>query len=464
MKIISTDLKEHALALLENVRDGALCVVRFCRENAILVLVVLMLCVASIWYAKPMPPLHVVMSGGTPGTSYALMAQKYADYFAQNGVRLEIESSSGALENLQRVRDPNDRVMAGFVQSGIATETEAKGLLSLGSIDYEPVWFFYRDGQPVKSFVEVKDYLSQPIALGNAGSGTRVLASKLLKLTGMKQALDDNPHISTLPYQDYAQAFARGDIKSVLIVDGIESENVQALLKNPDVNITDFVRSDAYTRLLPFLQELVVPMGGLDLERNIPAHDIKLIATTTNLVVDKDLHPAIQLLFLQAARHINGEKSYFAKQDEFPSVKDGTIPQSEIARQFYANGVPVLMNYLPFWLGAFLGRLFWLLIPFATIAAFTYPFLRSLPTIRSDRLRKQIMALHVELNAYEVEIFRFYDPSRYASYVAQLEKIEKRVLSLKIIPAVAIDYSSLCSVIDSARNRLNATHRMDAQL
>lgn len=458
MKLVSAEVRDHLLAVIDASRDGVRSTLRFVRENAFLTALVLALLTAAIWYAKPMPPLHVVMSAGPPGSSYDLMAKKYVKYFAENGVRLEVRPSTGALENLKRIRDPDDAAMAAFIQSGIATGDEVSGLQSLGSVDYEPVWFFYRENKSAGPFVQIKDYLGDPVALGNVGSGTRVLASKLLKLTGSKENLDDNPNITTLPYEEYAPAFHRGDIKAVFIVDGIESANVQSLLNDPAIHIADFVRSDAYTRLLPFLQELSVPMGGLDLVRNIPQHEIKLISTTTNLVIDKALHPAIQMLFLQAAQRINGEKSYFARQDEFPSVKDGTIALSDVAREFYSSGAPILMNYLPFWLGAFLGRLFWLLLPFATIGAFAYPFLRSFPSIRADRLRNQIYALHLELNAVEAQIHRSYDPSHHATYGTQLEKIASQALRLKVLPTVALDYSSLRGAIDSLRNQLRQAH------
>ena len=455
MKFVSTELKEHVRATIEAIGDGGRASLLIIRDNAFLVAVGFALLVAAIWYAEPMPPFRVVMSSGSPGSSYELIANQYAKYFADHGVRLELRPSNGAIENLKRIMDPDDATMATFIQSGIATGDEVKGLLSLGSVDYEPVWFFYRQDKSAGPFFQMKDYLNEPIALGNEGSGTRVLASKLLKITGSPERLDDNPNITSMAYEDYAPAFHRGTIKAVFVVDGIESATVQSLLSNPDVHIADFVRSDAFTRLLPFLQELVLPMGGLDLVRNIPEHEVKLIATTTNLVIDKTLHPAIQMLFLQAAQSINGGKSFFAKQDEFPSVKDGTIAISDVAREFYTNGAPTLMNYLPFWLGAFLGRVFWLLLPFATVGAFAYPLVRWFPSIRTDRLRNQIIALHLELNAVEMQLLRSYDPSRHAEYVDRLEQIETESLQLKVIPNVALDYSSLRGAIESVRNQLH---------
>ncbi len=459
MKLISSELKDSALALYQNTLDESVALVRFCRNNWGLVILIAALFVAVIWYAKPMPPLHVQMSAGAPGSSYSILAQKYADYLAQNGVTLDIVNSTGAMQNLQRVKDPASSVSVAFIQSGIATGSETDGLLSLGSVDYEPVWFFYQHESKLSPSDQLKDYLSEPIALGNSGSGTKVLALKLLKLNGLTDNLDDNPNIVSLPYEDYAKAVERGEVKAVFLIDGMDSDNVQALLNNPDVKMRNFVRADAYTRRLPFLHELVVPMGGLNLERNIPDQDIKLIATTTNLIIDKDLHPAIQMLLLQAAQHINGVKSYFAQQDEFPSVKDGTVAQSKVARQFYERGGPVLMNYLPFWLSAFIERVFWLLVPFTALAAFLYPFIRSLPAVRLDRMRNRIMALHLELNEFEARLLKSYSPTTHADYVGQLNAIANHVLRLKVSSTVALEYSTLRTTIDHFKNWLRDAER-----
>jgi TRAP-type uncharacterized transport system substrate-binding protein len=459
MKIISSEFTDSALALYQSTLDEGVALARFCRNNWGLVLLVVTLFVLGIWYAKPMPPFHVKMSAGSPGSSYSILAQKYADYLAQNGVRLEIVDSTGAMQNLERVKDPESPISVAFIQSGIVTGNQTKGLLSLGSVDYEPVWFFYQHETSASPSDQLKDYLSEPIALGNTGSGTQVLALKLLALNGVTDDLNDNPNIVSLPYEDYAKAVQRGEIKAVFLIDGIDSENVQSLLNNPAVKMRNFIRADAYTRRLPFLHELVIPMGGLNLERNLPDQDVKLIATTTNLIIDKDLHPAIQMLFLQAAQHINGQKNYFAKQDEFPSIKDGTIPPSKIARQFYERGAPVLMNYMPFWLSAFIERVFWLLVPFTALAAFLYPFIRSLPALRLDRMRTRILTLHMELNDFEGQLLRSYSPATHAELVTQLERIASRALELKVTSNVALEYSTLRGTIDHFRNWLHAAER-----
>ena len=167
----------------------------------------------------------------------------------------------------------------------------------------------------------------------------------------------------------------------MFLVDGLESADVQTLLKDPEIRLANFRRAAAYTRLLPFIEKLEVPMGGFDLVRNFPPQDTQLIATTTNLLIDDRMHPAIQMLFMQAAQEINGKESYFARRGEFPSFKDPTVPESKVAVRFHQKGPPFLMDYLPFWLAEFIDRMFFLLLPFF---AFAYPVIKVIPRVSSQ--------------------------------------------------------------------------------
>lgn len=232
------------------------------------------------------------------------------------------------------------------------------------------------------------------INIGPVGSNTRTQALSIFKLNGLNR---DTPNLLSLSNVEGVNALARGEIDAVILVDGFDSQNVQNLIRNPDIRLTSFVRADAYTRLLPYFEEVSVPMGGFDLGKNIPDHLIQLISTTTNLLIDDCLHPAIQVLFLEAAKEINGAKSYFSKAGEFPVYMNTEAPLSNEAKFFYEKGTPTLMKYLPFWLAEFLERMFFLLLPFA---AFAYPILiQSIKSwINLSKIRFKLLILIVSAN------------------------------------------------------------------
>ena len=62
---------------------------------------------------------------------------------------------------------------------------------------------------------------------------------------------------------------------------------VQMLLQTPGVRLMDFAQSEAYSRRFPFLTPVVLPRGVVDLARDLPPADLRLVATTTALLTRK---------------------------------------------------------------------------------------------------------------------------------------------------------------------------------
>ncbi len=438
------EIREQACAIYETIADEIIAARHFVSETWPMLLLLAFALSAAIWFAKPAPPRHVLMGTGSAGGSYEVMTKQYVEFFAENGITLELIATSGAEDNISRLRDHKDKLKAALVQGGLIDTKDAQELLSLGSVDYEPIWFFYRRDKFASGTHLAEEFLSHPMAIGERGSGTFKQAQHIL----VANDLVGNPNLKALPSAEGVAAFQRGDVSSIMIVDGMKSENVQTLLKDPNAMLVNFNRAVAYTRLMPFFHHLVVPEGALSLTRNFPDSDTNLIATTTNLIIDKNMHPAIQLLFLQASAAISGHRSFFAKYGEFPSFKESLVPESEVAKRYYQKGSPILMDYLPFWIAEFLDRMFFLLLP---LFAFAYPILKTMPGYRLARARTRINEVYGELKFLEQDLINTYDPSLHAQYVQRLEQIEKKTLELKVPKSVGSEYYSLRASIDFVR-------------
>ena len=308
MSTVKEDLVEHSKAIYETAQEELQNFIQFIRETWPLLVLLLCFIGVALWFAKPAPPSTVWMASGSKGGSYEVIASQYVKYFEKHGVKLVLLETFGAEENIERLSDPQDRLQAAFVQGGLATADNSKHLLSLGSVGFEPVWFFYRNDRfDSKSVVHNADFLKEPMAIGAVGSGTHHQAMLILKLNGFP--ITEN--LKSLPNDEGVQAFIDGKVSSIFIVDGFESTNVQLLLKQPNVSIANFDRAPAYTRLMPYFHEITIPEGALNLEKRLPNRNISMVAPTTNLLVDKNMHPAIQLLFLQAAQKIGAGLATF---------------------------------------------------------------------------------------------------------------------------------------------------------
>ena len=448
------NIHETFLGLSETVQEGCSDFIQFIKETWVLLVFLLALLMGIWWYADPPPPRHVVMTTGSIGGSYEVLGKKYAEFFAKKGVVLELVSTMGAQENLSRLSDRNDSVQAAFVQAGVAPPKSVSGIQSLGAIDYEPIWFFYNGPEIKRSDFQVvnnhaKFFNNRKISVGVEGSGTHDQAMQLVKATGLDRT---SLQFVYLPVDKAVQALKNSEIDGAFIVDGYESANVQALLADSRMNLVTFRRAEAFTKILPYLQILRVPEGAFNLQRNFPSEDINLVATTTNLLIDDRMHPAIQFLFLEAAREINGKESFFAKREEFPSFKDSLLPESPVAMHYEKNRYPLLVNYFPFWLAELINRLLFVLLPFFVLA---YPALHALPSFRTRRMYNKINRLYGELKTFEQDLLLNFSELKRDEYLKKLDLLEYQALNIQVSKRLAGDYYTLRTSIDYVRNCLN---------
>ena len=448
MSNFKEDINEHVSALYQTVTDEVKSWISLLKEIWPLVALLLAGLFLLIWFAKPAPPTKVLMATGKGG-SYRVLGEKYQAYFKTKGIHLQLVETHGSLENLQHLIDRKDPIQAAFVQGGTMSAETVSGVLSLGSVDYEPVWIFYRS----KAFDESNKILDRDIiklrmGVGPMGSGTHLQAMNIMKLNDLPT---DGPNLKAMSNMEGVEALEKGELDALILVDGFDSPNVQRLITNPNIRLANFKRADAYTRLMTYFEELTIPMGGFNLANNIPAEPVDLISTTTNILIDDRLHPAIQLLFLEAAKDINGVKTYFAKAGEFPAYRNNEVPLSDEARYFYQKGTPALMKYLPFWMAEFIERMFLLLLPFA---AFAYPIIKSIPNYRVNLARKQINSLYKDLEKFEQTTIENFDPNKRQEYIEVLNEMERQVVDSKAAKLVTADCYTLRNNIEFIRNAI----------
>ena len=97
----------------------------------------------------------------------------------------DILPSDGALENLQRLRNPKFKVDVGFVQGGLATEEDRQLWFRWAASITSRLGVFALCA-PVR---ELSQLSGKRLAIGPEGSGTRVLVSELLKANGWTRTL-----------------------------------------------------------------------------------------------------------------------------------------------------------------------------------------------------------------------------------------------------------------------------------
>jgi TRAP-type uncharacterized transport system substrate-binding protein len=407
-------------------------------------ILILLAIAATIVWLGPLPPRVVVMTTGSPGSDYDALGRRYQEILKRSGVKLRLVPSAGGVENLQRLNDPHSGVAVGFAQGGLTDQAHSPALASLGTMFFQPVWFFTR----IPAGPKLEALLNKRISIGPEGGGTRVLARKLIELNGIDPS---SLHLLALSPRETAAALLQGDIDAAVIVTSWESEAVRQLLASSDVTLLGFARADAYVALYPYLTKLILPTGVGNLATNRPPNDVPLIAPKASLIVRRELHPAIQYLLLEAAAEIHSQPSIFQQSGKFPAAEHDDLPLSDDATQFYKSGRPFLQRYLPFWLATLASRFLVLLIPLAGIA---YPLLRVVPAAYGWSMRRRIFTLYGELKFIEADIERRGGAT--PEVLARLERLDERANSLHVPITFAHFLYQLRAHITLVRSQVSA--------
>lgn len=421
--------------------------------------------VVAYQYVQPAPPRHLsIATGGESGAYYAF-AKRYATILARSGIDVEVQTSAGSLENIERLRD--GRADVAFVQGGslppavVADDEEADTRLqSLGSAYLEPVWVFYR-GASVGEATAPPAFARQPlerlhqfagrrIAVGAEGSGIRGLALQLLEAN---EIAIDGKLLLPLSGLDAAEALQQGRVDAAFIIAAPEAPVVQLLLRSPGVRVMNFVQADAYTRRFPFLSRIVLPKGTVDLVHENPPQDTLLLATTANLVAGESLHPALASLLLQAMREVHGGNGFFQRAGDFPAWRDQSFPLLPDARRFYESGPPFLQRFLPFWLAVLGERMLVLLLP---LLGLLVPLLRFAPSIYAWRVRSKLFRCYGELKFLESELDQPAAAPRRQEILVRLDAIENEARRRSVPLAFTNELYTLREHINLVRRKLIA--------
>ena len=407
------------------------------------VLITLIGFVIAWQFVNPAPPRTLVIATGHTDGAYFLFARRYRELLAQNDIELDIRTTAGSIENLELLQ--HNSVNLGFVQGGTGTEADSGILTSLGSLYYEPLWVFYRGEQTLTRLSELRD---RHIAIGEPGSGTHAIASRLLA----DNAIDTgNGNIQPVGGSTAMEALLQDEIDALFLVAAPAAPLVQQLLRHDGIRLMSFARAEAYTRQHHFLSAVTLPEGVIDLQANIPPHTTVLLAATANLVARNDFHPALVSLLLQAATSVQDTNGLFEAPGTFPNSDNLEFPLDDDARRFYKHGPPFLQRYLPFWTASLIDRLKVMLVPLLTLLL---PLGKIMPPTYRWRVRKKIYRWYRELQALDTELPPREDGSPPELLLQKLNKLEEEVRKVTVPLSYADELYSLRLHIGLVRNRL----------
>lgn len=406
---------------------------------------------AIFMFVDSAAPTSLIMTAGEEGSIFHRNALKYKTILAREGVTLTILPSNGSIDNLNTLADKRIKVDVGFVQGGIAEKSQVDGLMSLGSIAYQPVMIFYRG----ESKALISDFAGLRLHVGEPGSGTRALALRILKENGI--VAGGKTQLIDLASADPVADLLQDKVDALFVMgDSVSLQLIRTLVKTPGINIFNFDQADGYTRRIKYLHKLVLPEGSIDLGKNIPVNDLNLIAPSVELIARDDLHPALSDLLLDAANEIHGAATLFVKRGEFPNVTSQEYRISPDATRYYKSGKSFLYRDFPFWIASLINRILLVLVPLLLILI---PAIKLAPSIYRWKVQLAIYPFYKALLELERDAFSAaIDADKRQHIMENLDQLEVRLSKVKIPAAFADMFYGLRGHINFVRTRLIAEH------
>lgn len=405
-------------------------------------------------FVDPAPPKTVTIATGAKDGSYAAYGRRYKPILARNGITLKVRYTAGAKENIDLLNDPKSGVSIAFVQGGIGDPFGAPHLRSIASLFYEPVWVLARGKAAPQS---LRDLKGKRIAIGVAGSGTRVLAKTLLTANDVD---DENSTFLSIGGNEAAKALAEGRVDAGFFVSANFPPNLKALAERPGIHLVDFARADAYQRRYKYLSKIDLPEGVLDLGNDLPPKDMTLVAPTGALVVRDNIHPALIDLFLEAAIKVHREGNLTTPFGLFPSAKFVDFPLSSDAERYLKRGPSFLRRVLPFGAAVMVERLVIMLIPLVTLLI---PLFKIAPPAYRWGIRRKIYRWYRELKRIEEDWDAEGAKSDKAAIVARLDTIQDQVAHVHIPLSYAEHLYHLREHIGFVRGLVTGEHAAGAE-
>jgi len=162
----------------------------------------------ALWYFIPAPPSTITIAAGIKGGAFSTLAEHYRERLAKHHITLNIRFGKTGEEDLKLLENPKSGVDATFLFGGISNSQQAPNVLSLGRINYAPLWIFYRGTETIDRLAQLKGKrININIAIPS-------LTKKILAAHGVTS---ENTTMSELQGRIAIKALKNGDLDAVTL-------------------------------------------------------------------------------------------------------------------------------------------------------------------------------------------------------------------------------------------------------
>ncbi|MGE0192745.1 MAG: TAXI family TRAP transporter solute-binding subunit [Planctomycetota bacterium] len=396
------------------------------------------------WFLLPKPvPDTIRLATGGEGGGYDAFGQRLADELAKDGFRVELVRTQGSVDNVKQLQ--TGAVDLALVQGGTVPEDDDR-LRSLCAVFFEPLWMFRHESVEVD---QLGDLQEQRMAIGQEGSGSRLLMERLLEESGV-----DLGRLRLLPLgpQEGVRALRAGALDVLAFVVSPDASYLQGLLSGGnDIVLHDWSRSESYARRRPYLHALTITPGLLDMRRGFPAASVRMIAPAASIVMHPGTHRGLVMPVIEACNRLLRRGTLLAEPGTFPNHRLVDAPVDEDAARYFEEGPSFLYRVFPYPIARVLDRLKLLIIPLLTLLL---PLFRVAPPFYRWRMRSRIFRWYGILRETDDVLRSPHASADIQAEIARLDALEREITEVAIPLSFTDELYHLHMHIDYVRGKL----------
>ena len=318
---------------------------------AVIIFMALFLIGVAISLPKSLQTKVIGIAAPYSGSAWRDDAERFQEQLTKRNIQSKLIEMPGGINAVKSVNDPKSGIDVAQLHSLFLSERQSTNLYSLGAVSYAPLWIFYNEkvaGNPSS----LQDIAKQKVIIGPKDSGSYALTKKMFDLNGIN--IEDNPNFVSVTFDKGMEEFISGKASVTIFGAPFYDSQVKKIF-NAGFKLFEVPNAQNYKTKSDFI-ELTLPAGSIDINGLMPAKDTKLLATTTVLVVKRDLHPSLQLTLLMTEAELIRENpyKYNGMVIKFPApMSDSSLETSPAAMKYYSDGLPLLIKLfpalLPYW-------------------------------------------------------------------------------------------------------------------
>jgi TRAP-type uncharacterized transport system substrate-binding protein len=306
----------------------------------------LLVLLALLWWAagnlrRAMPPQSVVIQAGPRGGSFDVHAHRYAREMALKDVHVSVRNQDDSLRIIDKVQDATGGVQIGFTAQRVA-EQRYPDVASAGVVELQPLFLFLRREQPVP--ITPASLAGRRIVMPLDGSATAQAARDLL---ACYHVTSRNASFRFVQMDQAAQALQHGEADGGFFMLDAGNPLVRRLANDPALFAYSFNDNLGIARNIDYLRPTTLARGALDLTGPIPRQALALVGANVDVVVRKDIHPAVLYALLQAMEAEHKGQTLVSDAGEYPRQSGAALPIHPLAEAWRKSGAPWVYTHLP---------------------------------------------------------------------------------------------------------------------